>query len=165
MEKLNAKKCIVVSVGLYPGNARQALTKAGPVGGDVVFLVNSEPRTAPENVLKGRRRQPTEAMEVLHKFIRELSEEGEVINVVDVWLDPRDGIAVSVARLRSMIEGYAPCRIVIGMAGGFRWLSVALMFLALALSTVGRYTGVTVDSVFAMLEEESPSVRALFRNV
>ncbi len=40
-----------------------------------------------------------------------------------------------------------------------------MMFLALALSSVGRYVGVAVDSVFVMLEEESPSVRALFRNV
>ncbi len=165
MEKLSVRKCVVVSVGLYPGNAKQALVRAGPVGGDVVFLVNSEPRAVPEGVVRGRRRQPTEAMEALHRFIKELGEEGEVIGVVDVWLDPRDGIAVSVARLRSMVEDYAPCRVIIGMAGGFRWLSVALMFLALALSTVGPYVGVTVDSVFAMLEEESPSVRALFRNV
>ncbi|WP_054854899.1 hypothetical protein [Vulcanisaeta sp. JCM 16161] len=32
-------------------------------------------------------------------------------------------------------------------------------------SSVGPYVGVAVDSVFAMLEEESPSVRALFRSV
>ena len=165
MEKLNAynvRKCIVVSVGLYPGNARQTLVRAGPVGGDVVFLVNSEPRTVPEEVLRGGRLQPTDTMKVLHRFIKEIDRE---VNVVDVWLDPRDGIAINVARLRSLVEDYAPCRVIIGMAGGFRWLSAALMFLALALASVGNYVGVAVDSVYTMLEEESPSVRALFKNV
>ncbi|WP_243680244.1 CopY family transcriptional regulator [Vulcanisaeta souniana] len=164
MEKLSVKKCVVVSVGLYPGNAKHALARAGPVGGDVVFLVNSEPRTVPEEVLRGggRRRQPMDTMEAIHSFINELDSE---INIVDVWLDPRDGLVTSVAKLRSLIEGYAPCRVIIGMAGGFRWLSTALMFLALALVSVGPYVGITVDSVFAMLEEESPSVRALFRSV
>ncbi|ADN51069.1 BlaI/MecI/CopY family transcriptional regulator [Vulcanisaeta distributa] len=162
MEKLSVRKCVVVSVGFYPGNARQALVRAGPVGGDVVFLVNSEPRTVSESVLRGGRKQPIEAMGVLRRFVNELD---SGIGVVDVWLDPRAGIANNVAWLRSLVEGYAPCRVIIGMAGGFRWLSVALMFLALALSSVGRYVGVAVDSVFVMLEEESPSVRALFRNV
>lgn len=133
MEKLSVKKCVVVSVGLYPGNAKHALARAGPVGGDVVFLVNSEPRTVPEEVLRGggRRRQPMDTMEAIHSFINELDSE---INIVDVWLDPRDGLVTSVAKLRSLIEGYAPCRVIIGMAGGFRWLSTALMFLALAWS-------------------------------
>ncbi|WP_054856837.1 hypothetical protein [Vulcanisaeta sp. JCM 16159] len=162
MEKLSVRKCVVVSVGLYPGNAKHALARAGPVGGDVVFLVNSEPRIVPEGILRGRREQPIQAMEALHKFINELDSE---VNVVDVWLDPKDGIATSVARLRSLIETYVPCRVIISMAGGFRWLSAALMFLALALASVGPYVGVVVDSVFAMLEEESPSVRALFRSV
>ncbi|ADY01602.1 MAG: CopY family transcriptional regulator [Vulcanisaeta sp.] len=162
MEKLSVRKCVVVSVGLYPGNAKHALARAGPVGGDVVFLVNSEPRIVPEGILRGRREQPIQTMEALHKFINELDSE---VNVVDVWLDPKDGIATSVARLRSLIEAYVPCRVIIGMAGGFRWLSTALMFLALALASVGPYVGITMDSVFAMLEEESPSVRALFKSV
>mgnify|MGYP001773058412 CR=1 FL=1 len=165
MEKLNAnnvRKCIVVSVGLYPGNAKQALVRAGPVGGDVVFLVNSEPRTVPEEVLRGRRLQPTAAMEALHRLINELDSE---VRVTDVWLDPRAGIVNNVARLRTLIEEEAPCKVTIGMAGGFRWLSTALMFLALTLSSMGQYVNVTMDKVFVMLEEESPSIRALFKNV
>ncbi len=56
----------------------------------MVFLVNSEPRVVPEEVLRGGgRRQPTEAMEVLRRFVNELDSGG--VEVVDVWLDPRDG--------------------------------------------------------------------------
>lgn len=92
MEKLNVRKCVMISVGLYPGNARQALARAGPVGGDVVFLVNSEPREVPREALRGRWKQPpVEAMEALHKFVNELD---SGIEVVDVWLDLGMGLRV-----------------------------------------------------------------------
>ena len=162
-EKLN-RKCVVVSVGLYPGNARVALMSVGLYDGDVVILVNSEPRSVPESVIRGRRRQPTEAMESLRKFISEAFE-GLNIEVRDVWLDPKLGLMTNVAMLRSIIEGYVPCDVIIAMAGGLRWLSSALMFLAIALNTVGRFISVRVDKVFTMLEEESPSIRALFKGV
>ncbi len=42
------------------------------MGGDVVFLVNSEPRTVPESVLRGGRKQPIEAMGDLRRFVNEL---------------------------------------------------------------------------------------------
>ncbi len=154
----------MVSVGLYPGNAKVALMSVGLYDGDVVILVNSEPRAVPENVIRGKRRQPTEAMEALHKFVSEAFE-GLRVEVRDMWLNPRLGLVANVAMLRSFIESYAPCDVVIAMAGGLRWLSSALMFLAIALNTVGRFVGVRVDRVFAMLEEESPSIRALFRGV
>jgi len=154
----------VVSVGLYPGNARVALMSVGLYDGDVVILVNSEPRSVPESVIRGRRRQPTEAMESLRKFISEAFE-GLNIEVRDVWLDPKLGLMTNVAMLRSIIEGYVPCDVIIAMAGGLRWLSSALIFLAIALNTVGRFISVRVDKVFTMLEEESPSIRALFKGV
>jgi len=163
LEKLS-RRCVVVSVGLYPGNAKVALVSVGLYDGDVVVLVNSEPRVVPENVVRGRRRQPTEAMETLHKFVGEAFE-GLRVEVRDVWLDPKLGLVANVAMLRSFIESYAPCDVVIAMAGGLRWLSSALMFLAVALNTVGGFVGVRVDRVFTMLEEESPSIRALFRGV
>jgi len=154
----------VVSVGLYPGNAEIALMSVGFHDGDVVILVNSEPRSVPESVIRGRRRQPTEAMETLRKFISETFKSLN-IEVRDVWLDPKLGLMANVAMLRSIIESYAPCDVIIAMAGGLRWLSSALMFLAIALNTVGRFISVRVDKVFTMLEEESPSIRALFKGV
>ena len=154
MEKLKGKKCSIISVGFYPGNALQALAKTLPI--DVVFLVNSEPKN--ERAMR--------AMEDIHKFINEFSSKvGSEVTTIDLWLDPKDGIVNAVARLRSTIEEYAPCSITIGMAGGLRWLSATLMFLALTLSSVGKYVGVTVDYVYTMLEEESRSIRTLFRTI
>jgi len=51
--------------------------------------------------------------------------------------------------LRSIIEGNAPCNVVIGIAGD-RWVATVLSFLAMTLATVGGFVNVNVDKVFTM---------------
>jgi hypothetical protein len=51
--------------------------------------------------------------------------------------------------LRSIIEGNAPCGVVIGIAGD-RWVTTVLGFLAMALATVGGFTSTSVNRVFVM---------------
>ncbi len=112
--------------------------------------------------IRGMLGQPTEAMETLHRFISE-SFEDLSIDIRDEWLDPRLGLVHNVALLRSLVEDLAPCRAVIVIAGGLRWLSAALMFLSLTLATAGGFTNIKIEPVQTMLEEESPSIRALFK--
>jgi hypothetical protein len=51
--------------------------------------------------------------------------------------------------LRSIIEGNAPCNVVIGIAGD-RWVTTILSFLAMTLATVGGFVNVSVNRVFIM---------------
>jgi len=51
--------------------------------------------------------------------------------------------------LGSIIEGNAPCNVVIGIAGD-RWVATVLSFLAMTLATVGGFVNVSVDRVFVM---------------
>jgi hypothetical protein len=51
--------------------------------------------------------------------------------------------------LGSMIEGNAPCDVVIGIAGD-RWVTTVLSFLAMTLATVGGFVNINVDRVFTM---------------
>ena len=51
--------------------------------------------------------------------------------------------------LRGMIEGNAPCDVVIGIAGD-RWVTTILSFLAMALATVGGFTNISINRVFVM---------------
>jgi hypothetical protein len=51
--------------------------------------------------------------------------------------------------LGSIIEGNAPCDVVIGIAGD-RWVATVLSFLAMTLATVGGFVNVSVDRVFIM---------------
>jgi len=51
--------------------------------------------------------------------------------------------------LGSIIEGNAPCNVVIGIAGD-RWVATVLSFLAMTLATVGGFVNVSVDRVFIM---------------
>jgi DNA-binding transcriptional ArsR family regulator len=60
-----------------------------------------------------------------------------------------------VAGLRSFIEDYAPCSIVIGIAGD-RWVTTVLSFLAMTLATVGGFTNISVDRVFTMPDKGEP---------
>jgi len=47
--------------------------------------------------------------------------------------------------LGSIIEGNAPCNVVIGIAGD-RWVATVLSFLAMTLATVGGFVNVSVDT-------------------
>jgi hypothetical protein len=51
--------------------------------------------------------------------------------------------------LGSIIEGNAPCDVVIGIAGD-RWVTTILGFLVMVLATVGGFVNVSVDRVFVM---------------
>jgi len=59
--------------------------------------------------------------------------------------------------LRGMIEGNAPCNVVIGIAGD-RWVATVLSFLAMALATVGGFTNISIDRVFVMPSEKDEPV-------
>jgi hypothetical protein len=54
-----------------------------------------------------------------------------------------------VSMLRGMIEGNAPCDVVIGIAGD-RWVATVLSLLAMTLATVGGFVNVSIDRVFIM---------------
>ena len=59
--------------------------------------------------------------------------------------------------LRGMIEGNAPCSVVIGIAGD-RWITTILSFLAMALATVGGFTNINVDRVFVMPSDKGEPI-------
>jgi hypothetical protein len=59
--------------------------------------------------------------------------------------------------LGSIIEGNAPCNVVIGIAGD-RWVATVLSFLAMTLATVGGFVNVSVDRVFIMPGEKGEPV-------
>jgi DNA-binding transcriptional ArsR family regulator len=71
------------------------------------------------------------------------------IKVEQFILNPKASLVDAVAGLRSFIEDYAPCGLVIGIAGD-RWVTTVLSFLAMTLATVGGFTGISVDRVFTM---------------
>jgi|GEM_PF-6754502 len=48
--------------------------------------------------------------------------------------------------LRGLVEGNAPCGVVIGIAGD-RWIIIVLSFLAMALATVGGFTNLSVGGL------------------
>ncbi|ABW02344.1 CRISPR-associated CARF protein Csa3 [Caldivirga maquilingensis] len=162
IEELKLKRTIVVSVGMYPYNAIVAIMSIGVGPGDVIILVNSEPRRIEDLRPRGGRMQPEDAMNQIRKIILDNIPE---VDIKDVWLSPSRHLADNVALLRTLVESLAPTSVTIAIAGGLRWLSVVLMFLAMALKTIGGYTRVNVEDVFVMLEEESPSIKRIFPGI
>jgi len=59
--------------------------------------------------------------------------------------------------LRGMIEGNAPCSVVIGIAGD-RWITTILSFLAMVLATVGGFTNISINRVFIMPSDKGEPV-------
>jgi len=59
--------------------------------------------------------------------------------------------------LGSIIEGNAPCNVVIGIAGD-RWVTTVLSFLAMALATVGGFTNISINRVFVMPSDKGEPV-------
>jgi hypothetical protein len=56
-----------------------------------------------------------------------------------------------------MIEGNAPCNVVIGIAGD-RWVATVLSFLAMALATVGGFTNISINRVFVTPSDKGEPV-------
>jgi len=129
------KRCIVIGAGLNIAPARLALINGEVNDGDVIILVG----------LSG------DALGALGEFARQVYQDFD-IKVEQFVLNPRASLVDTVAGLRSFIEDYAPCSIVIGIAGD-RWVTTILSFLAMALAAVGGFTGISVDRVFVVQGE------------
>ncbi len=138
------RRVLVASVGHTFSTVFQAVARIGVGSGDSVVLVNSLPRSKA-------------AAEVMAKLGERLREVYGGVEVLEVWLDPREAFEANVARLRSIVENRAPCRAVFLGVGGFRWLAIALWYAAVAVHTVGGYQGITVEDYVLILEEDESS--------
>jgi len=126
------KKCIVIGAGLNIAPARLALINSDVDDGDLVILTGLS----------------SDALSALAEFTSQVYQDLN-IKVEQFILNPKASLVDTVAGLRSFIEDYAPCSIVIGIAGD-RWLATVLGFLAMTLATVGGFTGISVDRVFVV---------------
>lgn len=143
------RKVIVASVGFNWRRVLRGLYGIGFNPGDAVILVNSYPK----------RGEAEEAMNILKSRFEELG-----LNVAELWLNPENPFEYSVAQIRSLVEGYAPCSTVFLVSGGFRWLAMALIMAAIALKTIGEILGdkgVTIEKIRVELEEEAESVSGI----
>jgi hypothetical protein len=131
-------KCIVIGAGLNIAPARLALINSDVNDGDLIILVG----------LSG------DALGALAEFTSQVYQDLG-IKVEQFILNPKASLIDTVAGLRSFIEDYAPCSIVIGIAGD-RWVTTVLSFLAMTLATVGGFTGINVDRVFTMPDKGEP---------
>jgi len=128
----------MIGAGLNIAPARLALINGEVNDGDVIILVG----------LSG------DALGALGEFARQVYQDFD-IKVEQFVLNPRASLVDTVAGLRSFIEDYAPCSIVIGIAGD-RWVTTVLSFLAMTLATVGGFTNISVDRVFTMPDKGEP---------
>jgi hypothetical protein len=131
-------KCIVIGAGLNIAPARLALINSDVDDGDLIILVG----------LSG------DALGALAEFTSQVYQDLG-IKVEQFILNTKASLVDTVAGLRSFIEDYAPCSIVIGIAGD-RWVTTVLSFLAMTLATVGGFTGISVDRVFTMPDKGEP---------
>jgi len=131
-------KCIVIGAGLNITPARLALINSDVNDGDLIILVG----------LSG------DALGALAEFTSQVYQDLG-IRVEQFILNPKASLIDTVAGLRSFIEDYAPCSIVIGIAGD-RWVTTVLGFLAMAIAAVGGFTGINVDRVFTMPDKGEP---------
>jgi len=131
-------KCIVIGAGVNIAPARLALINSDVNDGDLIILVG----------LSG------DALSALAEFTSQVYQDLG-IKVEQFILNPKASLVDTVAGLRSFIEDYAPCSIVIGIAGD-RWVTTVLGFLAMTLATVGGFTGINVDRVFTMPDKGEP---------
>jgi len=126
------RRCIVIGVGINIASARLALINADVNDGDYVILVGVS----------------SDALNALAEFTKQVYQDLE-INVKPITIDTQVSLVDSASMLGSIIEGNAPCNVVIGIAGD-RWVATVLSFLAMALATVGGFVNVSVDRVFVM---------------
>jgi DNA-binding transcriptional ArsR family regulator len=128
-------KCIVIGAGLNIAPARLALINSDVNDADLVILTGLS----------------EDALSALGEFVSQVYQDLDV-KVEQFILNPKASLIDTVAGLRSFIEDYAPCSIVIGIAGD-RWVATVLGFLAMVLATVGGFTGINVDRVFVVQGE------------
>ncbi|MFP3241240.1 MAG: hypothetical protein RXQ94_08925 [Caldivirga sp.] len=98
----------------------------------------------------------SDALNALAEFTKQVYQDLE-INVKSITINTQVSLVDAVLMLRGMIEGNAPCDVVIGIAGD-RWVTTVLSFLAMALVTVGGFVNVSVDKVFTMPSDKGEPV-------
>jgi len=126
------KKCIVIGASLNIAPARLALINSDVNDGDYAILVGIS----------------SDALKALVEFAKQIYQDFNV-KVESITLNQGLNLIDTVSMLRSIIEGNAPCNVVIGIAGD-RWVTTILSFLAMTLATVGGFVNVSVDRVFTM---------------
>jgi len=126
------RRCIVIGVGINIASARLALINADVDDGDFIILVGSN----------------SDALNALVEFTRQVYQDLN-IDVKPITINTQVSLVDAVSTLRGIIEGNAPCDVVIGIAGD-RWVTTILSFLAMTLATVGGFVNVSVDRVFIM---------------
>jgi len=126
------KKCIIIGAGINITPARLALINSDVNDGDYVILVGIS----------------SDALNALAEFTRQVYQDLN-INVKSITINTQVSLVDAVSTLRGIIEGNAPCDVVIGIAGD-RWVTTILSFLAMTLATVGGFVNVSVDRVFIM---------------
>jgi CRISPR-associated protein Csa3 len=137
------KKCIVIGASLNIAPARIALINSDVNDGDYAILVGIS----------------SDALKALVEFAKQIYQDFDV-KVESITLNQGLNLIDTVSMLRSIIEGNAPCNVVIGIAGD-RWVTTVLSFLAMALATVGGFVNVSVDRIFIMPGEKGEPVNWL----
>jgi hypothetical protein len=126
------KRCIIIGAGINITPARLALINSDVNDGDYIILVGVS----------------SDALKALVEFARQVYQDLS-IDVKSITVNTQVSLVDAVSMLRSMIEGNAPCDVVIGIASD-RWATTILSFLAMTLATVGGFVNVSVDRVFVM---------------
>ena len=126
------KKCIVIGASLNIAPARIALINSDVNDGDFIILVGNS----------------SDALNALAEFTRHVYQDLNV-EVKPITVNTQVSLVDSASMLGSIIEGNAPCDVVIGIAGD-RWLTTVLSFLAMTLATVSGFTNISVDRIFVM---------------
>jgi len=134
------KKCIVIGASLNIAPARIALINSDVNDGDFIILVGSN----------------SDALNALVEFTRQVYQDLN-IDVKPITINTQVSLVDAVSMLRGIIEGNAPCSVVIGIAGD-RWIAMILSFLAMALATVGGFINVSIDRVFVIPGDKGESV-------
>jgi CRISPR-associated protein Csa3 len=137
------KKCIVIGASLNIAPARLAIINSDVNDGDFIILVGVS----------------SDALKALVEFAKQIYQDFDV-KVESIALNQGLNLIDTASMLRSIIEGNAPCNVVIGIAGD-RWVTTVLSFLAMALATVGGFVNVSVNRVFIMPGEKGEPVNWL----
>jgi CRISPR locus-related DNA-binding protein len=138
------RKVVITSVGHAFERPYRAISRTGIGVGDVVILVNSFPISQ-------------QARSTMEKLKTRISKVYFNVFVEEVWLDPRNRFEDNVATLRKIVERYAPHKVSILAVGGFRWLNIALMYLAQVLQSIALIKNVIEISFELELEEDTMS--------
>jgi len=134
------KRCVLIGAGLNITPARLALINSDVNDGDFIILVGNS----------------ADALNALVEFARQVYQDFDV-KVESIVLNQELSLVDAVSTLRGMIEANAPCGVVIGIAGD-RWVTTVLSFLAMALATVGGFTGANITRVFVMRGDKGEPV-------